>query len=130
MNKDVIKIKKITVKPIRQTTFDQAQFWTPLLEQTQNLQNPANIYEQPVAQSTHLENVSPYTTHLQNAANQVQQLSMRTDPSIIELFNQQEDIQRDTNTLISKFSDLQASIKMTVSYPAYRCMMKKVIDLF
>ena len=36
---------------------------------------------------------------------------MRTDPSIIELFNQQQAIQRDTNTIISKFFDLQAQYK-------------------
>ena len=41
--------------------------------------------------------------NLQNESTQAEQLSTsRTDPSVVELFNQQHD----TNTIISKFSEL------------------------
>ena len=64
-----------------------------------------------MAQDTNLENQSPYTANLPNAATQADQLSLRTDPSIIGLFNEQQAIQRNKDTLISKFSDLQAQYK-------------------
>ena len=50
-----------------------------------------------------LRNQSPFIAHLQNTAIQAEQLSTRTDVSIIDLFHQQEAIQRDTNALISNF---------------------------
>ena len=55
---------------------------------------------------TYFENQSPYVAHLQNTATQVEHLSTRTDPSTIKLFNQEQAIQRDTNALISRFSNL------------------------
>ena len=36
--------------------------------------------------------------YLQKAATLAEQLSIRANPSVIELFNQQQPIQRDTNT--------------------------------
>ena len=50
--------------------------------------------------------------HLQNATTQAELLSTnRTDPSVIVLFNKQQALQRDTNTLISQFPDLQTQYK-------------------
>ena len=47
---------------------------------------------------------------------QVEQSSTsRNDPSVVELFNQQQALQRDTNTIISKFSELQIQYKITIS---------------
>ena len=82
----------ITVEPIRQTAFKQAQFRTPHFQQAQNFQNPANGDGQPVAQSTHLENQSPYINDFQNARTQAEQLCLKTNLLIIELFKQQEAI--------------------------------------
>ena len=43
--------------------------------------------------------------NLQNATTLAEQLSTnRTDPSVVELFNQQQALQRHTNAIISKFS--------------------------
>ena len=58
----------IIVKPIWQKAFEQAQFRTPHFQKTKKLQKPANTYGQPVAQTTHVENQSPYTAHLPNTA--------------------------------------------------------------
>ena len=47
-------------------------------------------------------------THLPNAAAQAEKLfSSRTDQSVIETFNQQKALHRDTNDMISMFSQLQ-----------------------
>ena len=71
----------------------------------QSSQNPVNRYGQPVAQHTHLLDKSPCMNHLQNAAPQAEQLSTsRTDPSVIELlFNQQQVLQRDKKLLFLSF---------------------------
>ena len=79
MNKDVIKVKNITVIPVRQAAFEQAQLRTPHFQQTQNLQNSANRYGKPVAQSTYLTDQSPYIAHLQNLATQAEHVSIRTN---------------------------------------------------
>ena len=54
---------------------------------------------------------------LKNAATQAEQLStIKTDPSVTQLFNQQQASQRDINALISNLSELQTPhTKMTVS---------------
>ena len=75
------------------------------------MQNPANKYAQPVPQGTHLENQSLSKVHLPNVAAQAEQLSTTTNNSITKLFNHQQAIQRDTYTLISKFSYLQVQNK-------------------
>ena len=64
-----------------------------------------------VAQIIHIENQSPYIAQLQNVATWAELMPARTDPSIIELFNQQQAIERDTNGLISKVSDFQSQYK-------------------
>ena len=49
---------------------------------------------------------------LQCVATWAEQLSTsRTDRSIIELFNQQQDLKRDRNVIISKFSECQTQYK-------------------
>ena len=102
----------VTVKLIRQTTFEQAQHSTLYFQQAQSLQNPAYEYGHPVVQSTHLMNHSPYMNQFQNTANQDGHLSTsKTDPSSIELFNQEQALQRDTNTLTSKLTELQTQYK-------------------
>ena len=50
-------------------------------------------YGQPVVQSTHLSNQSPFMNHinLQNATNEAEQLpTSKTNPFVIELLNQQQ----------------------------------------
>ena len=72
----------------------------------------ANGYGQPVGQSTHLVNQSPYMNHMHNVLTQTEQLSTsRTDPSAMEIFIQQQAIQRDANAIISKFSELETQYK-------------------
>ena len=65
-----------------------------------------------MAQSAHFLNQSPYKNHLQNIATWAGLLSTSTiDQSVIEFFIQQQAFQRDTNTPISKFSELQTQFK-------------------
>ena len=101
----------ITIEPIQQTAFEQAQLKTLHFQQIPNLLILAKRQGQPVVQRTNIENQSPYIKHLQNAATQAEQLSIRTDSSVIELFNQQQALKGNTNALISKFYDLQTQYK-------------------
>ena len=68
-------------------------------------------YGKLVAQSEHLVNQNPYFTHhlgVQNSAIQAEQISTnRTDPSVVELLNQQQELQRDATSVISKLADLE-----------------------
>ena len=66
-------------------------------------------------QSTHWENQSSYIVRLKNEATQGKQLSTRIDPSIIEIFFQQQDLQKDTDVFISQFFYLNLNTKMTIS---------------
>ena len=72
---------------------EQMQFRTLHFLQTQSLQNPVSGYGQPVVQSTYQVNQSPFMNHftLKNATPQAEQLSTtRTDPSVIDLLDQQQ----------------------------------------
>ena len=65
--------------------------------QLQSSHNPMIRYRQSVAQSTHLVSQSPYLTNLsiQDSATWTEQSSVsRTDPSVVELLNQQQAVQR------------------------------------
>ena len=66
-------------------------------------------YGQPIAQSTHLVNQSPYLTNylnFQNSAPQLEQKSTnRTVPSVVELLTQQKALQTDTIATICQQSD-------------------------
>ena len=65
--------------------------------------------------NTHFVNQSPYLTkHLsdQTLETQAKQISVgRIDPSVVEILNQQQALQKDTTFVISKLSDLQIEHK-------------------
>ena len=67
-------------------------------------------------QNTHLMNQSPYMIQLQNTASQARYLSTnRTDPSLIELFNQQQALQRDIKLIFLSSLNYRPNIKITTS---------------
>ena len=71
----------------------KAQFRTPHIQETQNLQNQLSGYRQPVAQSTISKPKSLYNKPfmLTTFTTRAEQISTsRTDPSLIELLNQQQ----------------------------------------
>ena len=68
-----------------------------------------------IAQNTHLANHHPYMTNVANFQNLETQLQQkptnRFDSSLVDLFNQQQALQKYSSNVISKVSDLQTQNK-------------------
>ena len=65
-----------------------------------------------IAQNIHLFNQSLCPANLQQSATWAEQISTsRTNPSVVELPDQQQTLQRDLTAVISKLSDIQPQHK-------------------
>ena len=91
MNKEIIRAQIYLLNPYNLQSQNKLKSEPHISNKQQSSQNPVSGYGQPVVQSTHLVNQSPYMNplNLQNATAQAEKSSTsRTDPSVVELFNQ------------------------------------------